>query len=658
MLTRVQFFNFRGFRHLDARVGPVTAFLGPNSAGKTTALHAVRLACQLLHEGITSTPSARVENDEDGLPWVVVTRDGLVSGATLLPLSDWRALFVDQEVGEGVRFSITLFFEPSDPLQVLQVSVSCARNEQLKLEVRVQCQEAIDAVKDLPPRSSLRGPRLSAIVSRLAPEAVFVPPFYGTVLNEEYRARTVIDRLLGSGDQSHVVRNLVASLEPDEFSRLNRFLQQAMGATLTYRTTGDALQSESPLKVKFQDSNGSIEISAAGAGLVNLVALFCALTRLRRTAAEKPVIFLLDEPEAHLHPRLQADSTARLGSLVVEEFGAQLLLATHSVDILNRLALDGAVLLRVDRTAAPSAVVMDDHAQLFADLRTWVDLTPYTAIHFLASRRVLFCEGDGDRDALTLFARLKFRHDPARLRRFQAWTMARLNGAANHALAPLLTRLIRNEAVQTQARSGGFQVITVLDRDHIRTPGTRSDMQDGVEETTVVWSQYSIESLLLTPEALRAWVVAWIATWKARRSERAAYDPPDLSSVIVAALADADAHTELNTSALEHLAAAMAMGDLFDDNGRKLGGEKKVIYAFRRASERVSAEPQVWQRGKDRAALVLGRVREALSQPGPSQFPTDILRLLADTDLDMLGDPRAAIPAEIGALLERMLRAP
>jgi hypothetical protein len=68
----------------------------------------------------------------------------------------------------------------------------------------------------------------------------------------------VINRLLGSGDQSHVVRNLVSALEPDQFTRLNTFLRRSLGVMLaagpqlTYRTTVDKLQTESPLIVRFQ----------------------------------------------------------------------------------------------------------------------------------------------------------------------------------------------------------------------------------------------------------------------------------------------------------------------------------------------------------------------------------------------------------------------
>ncbi len=87
MLTRVRFQNFRGFRQFDGSLRAVTAFLGPNSSGKTTALHAIRMACDALNIALDSDTPARLES-ADG-PWVTVTSGTLVADhARLLPVSD------------------------------------------------------------------------------------------------------------------------------------------------------------------------------------------------------------------------------------------------------------------------------------------------------------------------------------------------------------------------------------------------------------------------------------------------------------------------------------------------------------------------------------------------------------------------------------------
>jgi energy-coupling factor transporter ATP-binding protein EcfA2 len=644
MLTRLRCTHFRGIRSLDVELASITAFLGPNSSGKTTVLHAIRLACDALRLMLDGGGPVRLQSPDDNAEdWLTVSDGALIDPARLLPLADWRALFVDQEVGEGAAFEVELTFAEHSELQAIWVRVSCARNEQLKLALSVRSARGVERVRGIGRRSAQVSQRLVEYLNQYAPVAVFVPPFYGTVPSEEARARVVIDRLLGSGDQSHVVRNLVAGLDIDQFERLNAFLHQAIGATLTYRTTGDALQTESPLRIRFRDTNGELELSAAGAGLVNLVALYASLSRWRREARDRPVLFLLDEPEAHLHPRLQAESTAALAGLVTREFGAQLAIATHSVDILNRLADDGHRLVRIDRSAGETAVVLDGHSALFDDLAGWVDLTPYTAINFLASRRVLFVEGRDERALLPRLAALRYRNDPARLQRFQRWSIVKLDGIGNDKVPKLLARLVESEAVRARvATAGGFVVGVLCDRDYSRAPGTTMSDVDGVREIQVVWSQHSLESLLLEPAVLTVWVQAFLG----------AESPPDLAARVVAAVASADVDPALHDDTVQRLTTARVVAHV-REGARVLADDGRLVReASAEAQAQAREQPATWQRGKDRAAHVLGKLREGLAPSAQGQFPTDVVRLVERADPNRIGLADRGIPAEVDAVLE------
>lgn len=644
MLKRVEFTKFRGFRHFAADVAPVTAFLGPNSSGKTTALQAVRLACDAMRSALDSDTPARVETI-DGEEWVVATSGTLIGDhLRLLTVQDWRALFVDHEVREGVKLTINLTFEATDAVQEILVEVACARNEQLKLDVRARAPGAVELVQGLPPRSANRNLRLTEFLRDHSPVAVFVPPFYGTVLSEELRSRANIDRMLGSGDQSHVVRNLVASLSADRFQRLNAFLAETLNAKLTFRTSGDALQAAPSLRVNFRDSNGEIELSAAGAGLVNLVSLYSALARWSDDADLKPVMYLLDEPEAHLHPRLQAESAARLARVVTEEFHAQLLLATHSVDILNRLSQEGACLLRCDRTATPSVVALDSDASLFDDLATWVDLTPYTAINFLASRRVLFVEGADELAILPRLGELRFRNDPTRLQRFRRWAIVELHGASNASISSLLARLVRNDVIRANAQSGGFVIEVALDRDYEREPGITTATNEGIKHTTLVWPVHSLESLMVTAPVLTRWMRAFLGELCPADAEARVHDAIEL----------ANQDTELNTAAIADLTTGLLSAKIRQGVAATADHGRAIQDASWAAQRSVGAEPAVWQRGKDRAAFVLKRLRAELDTRAGAHFPTDIVRLVERGNPNLIGEALPAIPPEVNALLERM----
>lgn len=641
MLKRIRCTNFRGFHDFDTPLDAISVFLGPNSSGKTTALHAVRLGCEALHLALNADTPARVEDNQ---LWIEVTKGTLVNSAQLLPLMDWRALFVDQVVGEGVSLTLDLTFEETDPVQEIHIRIDCARNAQLKLTVRARASAVVTSVGVLPKRSVLINQRLRQFLLEHAPVAVFVPPFYGTVRDEEYRSRAVIDQLLGSGDQSHAVRNLVVDLSVEQFDRLNAFLADTIGARITTRTSQNDIPRVTHLKVEFRDNNGDIELSAAGAGLINLVALFTALSRWRLESIQRRVIFLLDEPEAHLHPRLQAESAERLGRLVTREFAAQLILATHSVDILNRLSTRGARLIRCDRKANPSAVTLESDAHLFDDLAEWVEMAPYTAINFLASRRVVFCEGKSELTVLPRLAELRFRNNPTHAERFRRWAFVPLNSASNAPIAPLLAKLVRNDVVRARAGGEAFKVVVILDRDHHREPGTHEEQAGGVFEATTVWSQHSLESLLIEPGILALWIQAMVGETHV-----------DLINQIAAAHLAANADQTLNEMAMDQLAAKLATGELFNANGQRLGGEQKLIHASRRAREMVREAPAVWQRGKDRARFVLQRVREIIPLPQRNHFTTDIIKLVSQAELNRIGDPSNAIPIEIGMLLDRLV---
>jgi hypothetical protein len=222
----------------------------------------------------------------------------------------------------------------------------------------------------------------------------------------------------------------------------------------------------------------------------------------------------------------------------------------------------------------------------------------------------------------------------------------------------LLARLVRNELVQVQAQAGGFEVVVVLDRDYARSPGLHESTDAGVTELSLVWSAHSVESVLLTPPILLDWLVGWLETWRAKDpARRAAVALPDgLPLHVERALAAAAADPTLNQDAADHLTARLISQPMHDEQGRLIGGEQKSLRALSQARALVAAEPQIWQRGKDRASFVLGALREVFPPPAKNQLPTDIIELLRRTDPDRVPSAVRAVPAELLALFERMTR--
>ncbi len=649
MLRQVKVERFRGFEKLALDLRPVTVLVGPNSSGKTSVLQALRLGLQLLDFAfLAETPLGRVERG--GAAMIRVTEDTLVPDLSrFIPLLDWEALFPRSHTAENVALKIELLFDAEDEFQRIETSLRCGRNRQLKLSAWVSARKAQALVRGKSPRSSLVNATLRDYLRPHIPRAVFVPPFYGVVREEEYRAGPVVDRMLGGGDQSHIVRNLIMRLPPEALARLNAALVEEIGMRVSARTTESERESHHPLRVEFRGGNGALELSAAGAGLVNLLAVLATLERYRAEADGRSVLFLFDEPEAHLHPKLQGTVANRLAT-AIRSFGGQVLLATHSVEMINRLAQrDDASVVRVDRSAPAPAVLNTQH-ELVSELMSWADLTPFSLVNFLASRLIVFCEGPSDHKVLEQCAAVYLRNDPRRLERFRQWTIVELVGSGNRSIPDLLGQVLKAHLIPAATDGRPVRVITLLDRDATRTPGTKPEVRAGgaLETEETVWSRHSIENLLLEVEVLAPWIRAFAGD--------ALPKGVDLTGLIIQAIEVANRDVDLLNQA--QIALTLPLANEASGGKKEMFAARSIAEAGARAAALVRHEPAVWQRGHDRSKAVLGAVRGALPPAVRSTFPVDVVSLLERTDPERFGlDVAAAIPREIRELLDRMVRA-
>ncbi|HSO00167.1 MAG TPA: AAA family ATPase [Candidatus Nanopelagicales bacterium] len=640
MLRRVELRNFRGFRSLDVACGPVTGIIGKNSSGKTSILHAVRMVAEAFALALADDEIRPQANRTDH--WIdVCTREVILEPARLVGLADWRQLFTDAQVGEGVSLSIELTFEETDAVQAAALELHYGRNAQLQLTLNVQSRAVTEAVSALPKKSVHRPRRLRDELEKAAPRVVFVPAFYGVTRVEEYRTQPLVDRLLGSGDQSHIVRNLVARLDGAALARMNAFLGGALRAQIVHRTAQQDAESRPDLVVTYQDTNGALELSSAGAGLIGLVALYAALERIReerKRNEQRPVLFLLDEPEAHLHPRLQGDVGEELARLAAE-FGVQLLIATHSVEMVNRLGRrPETALLSVDRVTSTATALQSENDRLRA-LDEFCDLSPFTSLSFLASRRILFYEGPSDLRVLDTCARVYFRSDPARLRRFERYTPVALEGVGNAVAPRVLQKVLTPGLFPKIDADQPVRAAMALDRDYVRDPKPAQLTQvaphfDAIE---VVWSRHCIESLFLDRACLAAWLAPYVKT-----------DAQKLQQLIEDAITAANAERALEDAAYE---GRYRFHRRPDAQGR-MATEQIAGKATR---DEVRADPATWQPGKRRAAFVLERVRAGLPPEDRRNLRGGLPDLLAGAAGVVTADPTVLVPREVRAFLDLLV---
>jgi predicted ATPase len=646
VLRRVTLKRFRGFADFTAELGAITAILGRNSSGKTSILQAIRLACDAARQILRIADlDPQIKDD-----WIHVSRveEVIAEPAHLVGLVDWTQLITDGEVGDGVYSSIQLEFDSTDPVTSLETRLIHGRNAQLKVWSQVKSALIAETVAGFPARSQLRGPRLREELDRWLPITVFVPPFYGVIRSEEYRTDPLVRRALVQGDQSHIVRNLIARL--DGIGPINDFLRRTIGNGAEIKTwIPEARRNDhADLEVHYRDSNGQLELSTAGAGLVSLIATAAALewTGQAVVGGQSPArMFLFDEPEAHLHPRLQGESGLRTAESV-RRYGAQMILATHSVEMIDRLGrLPEAVLLHVDRSTRTGVKLTTDN-EIITALDEFCNLTPYASINFLASRRVLFHEGPSDWKILDACAEVLFLKDAVNLALWRQITPISVDGVANAGLSKVLERLVTPAVFPSLGDGRKVRIAVVRDRDFTRTPRNAAieDRPGNAEEINVVWSRNSIESLFLDPPVLGEWVTAFLG------------DPPiaDLPEILARAAKAADTDAVLNADARRIMVDVRTSQDAKIDQST-LRDVKKT--AFQDVETSLNQSPHVWQKGRDRARVMLGVVRTAIPSNRHRAFPADLARIIADAAPEKLRDLDLAIPGEVQTLIELMVKA-
>jgi hypothetical protein len=656
MLNRIEIKNFRGLSALDLELAQTTVLVGPNSCGKTSVLHGVQLACAAVSFAVARHKLNVADNG-----WLALYDDKpLRDDQSFLPTSRWHELFSDANTEHDIE--IVLHFSPEHAIERLLVKLHAGRAEALRMTVKLRIADEHPLLDLIEASVGRRGRRartsqapgetashlgLFDQLSDQFPRAIFIPAFYGVVREEEFRARGAVEALLQGGQQGHVVRNLLMRLP--NLEGLNAFLPLAgLHAKVERCTSLQETETVRHLEVLFRDRNGRLELSSAGTGLASLLALYAAIQLYQSARAEgRAVIFMLDEPEAHLHPRLQGEVAVKLTEMVTAA-GNQLLCATHSVEMINRFGRDPRVtVLRIDRQQAGPPRALRSEDDLMDELSAWCDLSPFAQLNLLATRRILFFEGTSDRKILAACARLYLGSDPMRLKRFEDFTPAPLSGTGNLHAKEVLKRALL-PVFQQLPQSELIRVVRILDRDYSRLPKLEAQRDNAAhyEELEVIWSRHSIESLFLEPECLADWLDAALKV-----PERpAALDRGALLLLAKKAIEAADSDPELHQAAVEQLAPRLVQGRTNQD----------ITEAIQEAHQKVKNEPAIYQRGHDRDHFVLGHIRQALlSDPQTKRLANRVRRDVAQlVSESLLGPnlllPPALIPPEIKQVLDFM----
>ncbi|MFM0488306.1 ATP-binding protein [Paraburkholderia graminis] len=311
MIKSVEFVRFRGFERLRAELLPHAYIVGPNSAGKSTVLEAIGLAERCLRIARRKTPNLRlrdrgaqwrgyplprsVEDEEDPVRHDFGSEETRV---TVHWISGARVHMVWPEENEDAEGSGFFYLEDEHGSQPVTTQAVKSAFTQVTLIPVITPLDRIEELKN----------------------SAYVELHGGTRLASRHFRNNAW--MMAKSDQWDLFRDFCRGWLPEI-----ELLDVSFAATVNR------------LVVYYSEAGSRVpkELSWAGDGIQIWVQILWHLFRAKESST-----IVLDEPEVYLHPDLQR----RLVRLL-DTFDSQIILASHSADVIAEAPADG--ILWVDR---------------------------------------------------------------------------------------------------------------------------------------------------------------------------------------------------------------------------------------------------------------------------------------------------------------------
>ncbi len=463
LLTKLIIRRFKQFEDVEIDLGNPVVFVGPNDAGKTSALQALTLwqiGVRRFHEkhgGKGEVPERR--------PGVAINRRDLTGIPAPVARLLWHELKVrtkgDQGGTKNVLIEVIVEGTSGNEAWACGVEFDYANEESFYCRpLRLEDDE-----------------RMPIPAAALDVEIAFLAPMSGLAPNETRLDPGAINVRIGEGRTADVLRNLcyqVQQMDPERWEGIKDQLQELFGVGLNDPTY---VSERGEINMSFVSRRGvELDLSSSGRGLQQTLLLLTFL-RLHRGA-----VVLLDEPDAHLEI-LRQRQVYRLLSETTRRTGGQIVAASHSEIILNEAADQDVVVAFLGRPHR----IDDRGSQLLKSLKE-VGFEQYYQAE--TAGWVLYLEGSTDLAVLQSFAEALGHPAASALERpFVTY----VGNVPSHARSHFYALREAKEDLQ------GLAVFDHLAEAELRSGALREFM----------WDRNEIENYLCQPETLEAFA-AWL----------------------------------------------------------------------------------------------------------------------------------------------------
>ena len=379
MLTKLTIRNFKLFAEAEIELGERVVFVGPNNAGKTSALQALALWSYGVRRWVEKRGAGNVPKERAG---VTINRRDLVG----LPVPSANLLWRDLHVREGYRQE-----DKAKTRNVLiEIAVEGIDHGQpwlADLEFDYANEESFYCRSRLSADGTRKEVPTSAAELRLA----YLPPMSGLAANETRLDEGAIAVRIGEGRTAEVLRNLCWQAQQrstEGWRQIVKRMGSLFGVTLD---DPEYIKERGEIVMTFRTARGiRLDLSACGRGQQQTLLL------LAHMAANPGAVLLLDEPDAHLEILRQRQIYDVLAE-TAQETRSQIVAASHSEVILNEAAGRDVVVAFVGK---PHRI--DDRGSQVAKALKEIGFDQY--LQAQETGWVLYLEGSTDLAILRAFA--------------------------------------------------------------------------------------------------------------------------------------------------------------------------------------------------------------------------------------------------------------
>lgn len=360
MLTKLTIENFKRFRtKTEVNFEPITVLLGGNNSGKSTVLQALSIFQYCME----------------------VTRKRKNGGFTLETKT-----IGPEEFGALPVTEPTDLWPDSKATGAIHIEATFSNGGKIGFEIKMSFN-----------RFSIT-PAIHGDTKKLIEETKvrYVPIHSGLALKEGFMLAPERAERLRELQHGSVIRNLLWDLKENNKERWKKLKEilVRLYPTATLDVNFDS-QVDRFISSRYDDHvlERSLDVVVSGTGFQQVLQIFTGVL------SQGSTIVLMDEPDAHLHARLQVEMM-RIFADLAENEGLQFVLASHSPHLISA-APAGSLRAMIDGKAHAFAIE-PEQMDLLDSLGAFdrMEIVP-----LLRTKSVVFVENRDDRNYLEMFAR-------------------------------------------------------------------------------------------------------------------------------------------------------------------------------------------------------------------------------------------------------------